>query len=432
MPNSILRNIKVDWPFLFFVLGITYVKFYVKLAAIVLYFSYVLYRCYKLKKPNAFQWFYLLIISVGIISALANSSFYNAEYSFGFYFGLLQWIVALMASYLIYITIINLEPDPLQNAIKAFFAINIIVSVVTLFMLFVEAGFNVPYWHNEGGKFGVSTGDHINGVFSDNSVTNAAVSALGALYFLYRKQFKWAVLCCLVMLLCTSNVTVIFLGVILVTILATKKDMRIKKYALLLLFMMAISYPILSPQNLKYIEVVYEREQKDDYNIGLDKLADREIAITPEVEQKDFFKKNINSVYKVDEYDKMLKAYRYYPYKEDVLKPLFNPKEFYTNIGRYKMELKQQWLINVAGELSMLQKEATKKEDNAEEMLHVALNPFSVQKAIGNWYKKPADKSELVDYNMPGKIYTNMQTLYFLRSNPRHFFARGWYGQLLI
>lgn len=421
MPDTTKHSTRVDWPFLLFILGVTYVKFSVKVAAVILYAGYVLYKRYPLKKPASLQWFYLVILSVGCISSYINHAFYDDRYQFGFALGVLYWCVCFLASYLTYVTVSASTKERMMQLLKTFFAINAIVSLLTLVVLFVQAGFHVPYWYNDGGRFGVSTGDYINGVFSDNSVTNAAINAMGALFFLYRKQFKWAALCGFVMLLCTSNVTVIFLALILVVILLTKKDLAIKRNAFLLLVMMLVSYPILSPQNLKYIEVVYEREKKDDYNIGLDVLAKRDISITPEVRQTDFFKKNINSAFKVDDYSGVIHSYKYYPYKKDITKPVFFKKEFYANIDKYKMGLKQEALINIGGELAELRKESTKEQkDEVDEVQHTALNPFSVQKAIGNWYKTPADNSELVGYDMPGKIYTNLQTLYFLWSSPSH------------
>ena len=422
MPLDIKHNTKVDWPFLLFILGVTYVKFSVKVAAVVLYACYVLYKKYPLKKPSSLQWFYIIILSIGVLSSYFNDAFYDSRYKFGFTFGVMYWCICLLASYLTYITISLYTKAAFMKLLKSFFTINAVISILTLMILFVQAGFHVPYWYDEGGQFGVSTGDYINGVFNDNSVTNAAINALGALFFLYKREFKWAALCAFVMLLCTSNVTVIFLSTILLVILVTKRDLAIQRNSFWLLMMMLVSYPILSPQNLKYIEVVYEREKKDDYNIGLDKLAKRDIAITPEVQQKDFFKKNINSAFKVADYKGVIHSYKYYPYKKDIVKPVFLKKEFYANIGKYKMGLKQEALINISNELMMLKKESddSRKGNDGEDVQHSVLNPFSVQKAIGNWYKTPADNSELVGYDMPGKVYTNLQTLYFLRSNTTH------------
>lgn len=402
-----------------------------KVVAVLFYAVYVLYKRYPARKLTSLQWFYVAIAITGVCSSLINDSFYQPQYALGFYLGLFQWGVAFAISYLLLVTVSVLTKQTILRTLKVFFTINAVISLVTLLVLFAEAGFKVPYWLTSSIKYGVSTGDYINGIFNDTSVTNAAINALGAIFFLYYKEFRWAALCTFIMLLCTSNVTVVFMTVVLLAMFF-KKDKAIKRNAVLLILMMAVSYPILSPQNLKYIEVVYEREKKDNYEIGLAKLKDKKITVSSAAKEEDFFDKKISSTYRGEDYQSWIKAYKYYPYRQDIESPVFNSKEYYLNIKKYKMGLKQEALTNLGGELYQLKDEATKEKkdgeigDNDEESEYGQLNPFALQTAIANWYHTPASSSVLNNYNMPGKLYTNMQTLYFLRSNTTHmFFGAG-------
>lgn len=395
-------------------------KLYIKVAAALLYLIYLLYKKVPFNRPTSLQWFYLAIAGVGICSSVINDSFYQPQYSFGFYFGLLQWIIAFAISYLLFVTITVSKPDVILKTVKVFFGVNAAISLVTLVVLFIQVGFHVPYWLVTNMKYGVSTGDYIKGIFNDTSVTNAAINALAAVYFLRHKEFFWATLCTLVMLLCTSNTTVVLMALVLVAILVLNKELSVKKYTAAILFLMLILYPVLTPQNIRYIEVVYEREKKDNYNIGLSKIEEKEFTNIGITYEKDFFAKKTSSPFNSEYLDGQIKASTYYPYKEDVTKPVFTPGYYYLTSKNYKIGLRNSELVNVSGELIAMREKSDKEMevDNTEmEIKDVPLSPFVVQEALASWYKVPKGKSPLANSNMPGKFFTHIQTLYFLNSN---------------
>ncbi|MCB0697731.1 MAG: hypothetical protein KDC07_10225, partial [Chitinophagaceae bacterium] len=252
---------KIDYSLLFFIIGVTYVKLYIKVAAILFFAAYLLYKKYKPARLTSLHRFYLLMPVTGTIGSLIHGSFSQQGYWFGWSFGIMYWILGAATAYMLYIAVLNTHIEILHKTLKAFFALNFIASIVELLYLIKLSGHPVPYWYWDASEyFGSSTGDHIYGIFGNVSVTNAMISTLGAFYFLYRRDLKWAVMCIITMLLCTSNLTIaLFLALsVCVFILVGQKKVRLNILALLLTTL--VIYPILSPQNVRYVDTVYVHE----------------------------------------------------------------------------------------------------------------------------------------------------------------------------
>src|SRR5690606_3113311 len=120
---------------LLFIIGVTYVKLYVKIAAILFFAGYLLYKRYKPTLPNRLTWFYFLMPVAGTIGSLIHGSFSKSGYWFGWTFGVFYWILAGATSYLIYLAVINTGRVSLHKTLKAFFTINFIVSIAQLINL---------------------------------------------------------------------------------------------------------------------------------------------------------------------------------------------------------------------------------------------------------------------------------------------------------
>ncbi len=412
---------RIDWALLLFLIGLTNVKLYIKIAAVVFYLVYVLVKKYPLLKPNRLNKFYIYIVLLALVTFFVNGAYNIGDYRVGFSIGLAQWMVAMLASYLLYITTSIKSQQEITKVVKAYFALNAIISIGAIIFIFVDLGFKMPYWSHSF-KYGVSTGDYVNGVLNDSSVVNAAVSTLGAIYFLRTKEFRWALLCLIVMLLCTSNLTLILFLLLLLLVVVATKDVAVRRNGVFLLIIAVFTYPILSPQNLKYISVVYKRKVTENYTLKLETIPElnKEIKLFKEPEgtqgDDEFGRirgKDIRAV---------TKANTFYAIAEEKDNPIFNKHEYEDNIGKYKAKLKST-LLNVSGEV-----DAIRKEEKIYEGEGHMLDPYLTKTAIKRWYVEGENTELLESRAVPGKLYAYYQTLYFLRSNWQHFFLGAGMG----
>jgi hypothetical protein len=260
--NLIEKNkfyFNIDWPLLFFIIGLVYVKTYIKVISIICYFIYLIYKKVEFpKRVVGASRFYLLILLTGTVSSLISGSFSTNYYWIGYLFGLLQWLVAAVAFYLLYVAVKNVPANKLKNTVEAFFVANIIVCFLQLVKIMIEARSFMPYWiYDSAEKFGASTGDNLFGIFGNNSITNAAICILGGIYFLFRNRYWLSFFCFLIMLLCTSNLSLLFTVVSLLFIIVFTKAKKIRLAGLSFVAGLLIIYPLLSPGNLAYIKTVY-------------------------------------------------------------------------------------------------------------------------------------------------------------------------------
>lgn len=410
---------QVDWGFLIFLIGLTYVKLYVKIIAIVVYFLVLLGRKYTFTKMNRLNGFYFLICIAGLVSSFLNGSFYEHGYTLGFVTGIVQWLVAGVGSYFIYITAVNDKADSMYHAIRYLFIINFAVSLINLGLVVVEAGHPVPYWLTSSLKFGVSTGDYINGVFGSSSVNSAAISALGVIYFLFRRSFKMAMICLFTVALCTSNVTFGFLVLVLLVVMLFA-DRVYRKNSIIMMAILVAMYWVLSPVNFKYIDVVYSRGAEDDVSIGREQVSSDYKAYTETVEEeksdiieiyrnKDEYKKdNLNDIISGARID-----FNYRTPKTPVLPFIF----YYNNIDKYRIPTNPRNYIDPAQELKIL-KEIGEKDQ--PDYATTKLNPKTVEAAMARWYAVPQAKSPLAKYSSPGKVYAYTQTGFYAISGWRN------------
>jgi len=396
--NNILKNkyANIDLPFLLFIIGVINVKTYIKAGTILLYLIYLILKKTAFTKKIAGPLkFYLFISLIGIVAPLMNHSFNNNGYFFGFMFGLSQWLICAACFYIVFLIVQKADKEKLKGTIEIFFVANIVVVAFQLTRIMVMSRSIMPYWENGvSGRFGASTGDLLYGIFESSSITNASVCIMGGIYFLYQKKMLLSTMCILVMLLCTSNTSLVTALIALVLMLIfAKKD--IKKNILILISVMIIFYPILSPANLRYMKTIYRAfvlqvptnyQNPDSLKIvGGDNLKPAAASI-------DSSKKNPNTYFKSNETT----------YKM--------PLAFTADNG-YINELRNLKLIN----------DKYKKDSSI-----LSLEQDQLKKSFLRLYGVPVEYSPLSFYAKPGKLYSFMQTLAFLRSNYRDlFFGAG-------
>lgn len=367
-----------DWAFLLFLVGAVNVKLYIKVLAVFAYMLYIWYKKYPLPKPNRLNQFYLFIPIAGTIGSLLHGSFATDTYIMGYALGIVQWGLIFLISYITFVTVLHKPEEQLKGSVKVFFLLNFLFSIGELIWMIYQSG-HFPYWYWEPTEYyGTSTGDHIKGLFMSNSITNAMVGTLGVIYYLYQRQLKWAVVCLLTVLMCTSNITIAFLLMAIFLVFIFVKKRQARKYSIIAVFTVLVVYPLLTPSNLRYIATTYNKQVEEQ------KIARRQ-------------EKKIDTVI----------------IKKDAVQ-MEIPAPYQTKRDYFIVHLNNSVDINYAEELAYLKYFAT---FNREPTSNVILNQHAIHGAMDRWYSAPPQYSPLSSYHKPAKIYTFRQTQYFLKDN---------------
>lgn len=251
--SSLLSKINV--PLLLFLIFFLNVKFIVKVLAIVILTLYYLNFNFGLSwKKTRLPLFYFLIILIEIVKFIFITRNYSLNYLIVFSFGILQWIISLLAIHYLKFFVEQDTAQRIHNTVRSFFFINFSISLFFLTLLIFSPS-SLGFWgHGADISFNhPSAGDTILGITFDTSTINATINSIGLIYFLYKKDHLFSLICILTIVLCTSNVTMAFivvtLGIMFLTVRSNK--LRFQTFsAVLLLF---ILYFAISPYNRQYI-----------------------------------------------------------------------------------------------------------------------------------------------------------------------------------
>jgi len=318
---------------------------------------------------------------------MINHSFNVPGYWFGYLFGLLQWAICAAALFLLYIAITTGNREKLIKTVEAFFIINILASLLQLMLIMIASKSIFPYWlYDEAGRYGVSTGDKLFGIVFNNSINNSAISTIGGIYFLFNKKVKLALICMLVMVLCTSNLSVIIalFTLTIAFIFIREKDSR-KKIAITVLFLLIV-YPTVSPVNLQYISTIFKTFVLHDATKYENPDSFKVLGRNPVLERQNDSLKKLGI--KTSEI-----SMKYHL--------LINENDSFTSVSRLKQLKKQNdKYININSNVAIVQS--------------------VLKRSFFLIYGVPVEESPLTIYSKPGKVYSFKQTFYFLGSNFRN------------
>lgn len=387
------KEYSIDWMFLLFLAGVTYVKLYVKITVAILYLLYCIWKRFKFTLPKSLHVFYVLMPVTGLIGAWLHGSFLDDNYPMAYLFGTVNWLTAGGVSYLLYVAVMNLSRQVLHTTIKAFFLINALVSLGELAKMMIDSGSLIPYWYwGAEMYYGGATGDHIFGLTGNISVTNAAITAMGCLYFIFTKEIRWALLCLMISMLCTSNLTLIVLLGIIILVILFVKDRKVQKYAMYSCIVAAIVYPVLTYDNVAYINTIYSEDIKyKDYS------AD-ELAI---------IQKNTKI-----------------QWKEEPLFEITAQTFKRQNKNYYKTTLSDSFYTTSKSDFKYIKISQTLKADE----LHSVIPPNKIEEIIEKWYDTKHGQMSLATYHYPIKLYTYQQTLDYLLSGHKNLIAGAGTG----
>ena len=372
----------VDWALVIFIIGFVYVSLPVKAAAVALYAGYILWRRRLLKRAPAPVIFYAAMIPLGALSAWAAGLFREPVYWFGWIYSAVQWVVAGAGFYLLYCTLARQQAAVSRASLKAFFAINALVSLLYLVATAVEAGVLMPYWYTDPlVRYGVNTGDQIKGVFANSSLHNSAVCVLGTLYFTLRGEARWAALCIAVLVLSTSNLLLMLLfAALLLIAFRMHGQPRTRNLALLLIPASLAFYLALSPQNAEYVVTKIAKTfngRSTGSRGGIrEAKADIELGIPP------------------------------------------------NNRGRGNAKSRALHQLDERARMRRVVRDIQKEKDDliAYDGLsgNTRLNPAPLADLMRRWYRLPRNyRPNLAQLGKSGKYHAHKQTIQFLSSSPR-------------
>lgn len=245
----------INLPLLIFLVLIFNVKFVIKLFAILLLVPYFKDLKHIFSWKNArIPFFYLFIIILEAFKYAAVTMDFSLNYTLVFCFGILQWSVSLLAIYYLRLTIDRNNPAIIHNTIKAFFLLNFLVSLFFLaILLFYPSllsywgfGENISFQHS-------SAGDTILGITFDNSTVNATLNSIGLIYFLYKREYLFSLICIAVIVLCTSNVTLVLIMATLGLMVLTVRSKILRFHTLIAICTCLLFFFLISPYNRQYI-----------------------------------------------------------------------------------------------------------------------------------------------------------------------------------
>ncbi|MBS1616222.1 MAG: hypothetical protein JST06_08920 [Bacteroidetes bacterium] len=378
--------LQTDWALLAFLVAAVHIKLYVKLVGIVFYGCWLFWKKVKLRALPGPVWFYILMPVLGITVAALYGSFSQAGYVLGAAWGAIQWLAGGAVFYLLYLTARQKNLEVLIATSKAFFVLNALVTLGQFSALIVESGHIMPYWFYDSGlKYGASTGDRLTGICLNNSLNNAAISLMGVLFFLLRKNLGYAALCVLVLLMCTSNVVSFGMMLLLLLMLLTGGRKGLRADALKLMLLTAVIYPTLSPQNFLYVRHVLSRLSNENKPFIASELADKDSLLS-------------------DSAARMMD----FPLRSLSLRV---PDSTFRQMPQLLIRLRQ-----------------TSDTIDKPAWSYLVLEPAAIRPSFEKWYGVPPEHTLLAHYGKPAKAFAIRQTISYLNEHPIHWLAGAGMG----
>jgi ABC-type multidrug transport system fused ATPase/permease subunit len=378
-------KLEINIQLLIFLILFLNVKFVVKVVAIL--FILLWYRNWAWGfsfKKSRLPLFYLAILILEFFKYLFVTRNFGLNYGLVFCMGMLQWTMSLLAIHHLKLVIEQDSPTKVHNTIKAFFILNGLVSLFFLLLLVFHPT-SLAYWgHGREISFGSpSAGDTILGITFDTSTVNATINCLGLIYFLYKRDIPYAVMCMIVTVLCTSNVTFLLIFAVLFLMVVTVRSKQLRLRVLVALLAMPLCYLVVSRSNREYIRNYFVQLYIMNKDTSL-------AARTTTVEKVDSITGKVTLV--------------------ETPAPI-SPGAYAVNKG----DLKTAFSNLVTVTKSPAHKESSSRIDSIEKG---RINDSSIYPVI----------SETVYRSKPGKLISFIQTYAYLKMNARHLLLGSGMG----
>nr|WP_294945194.1 hypothetical protein [uncultured Mucilaginibacter sp.] len=305
-----IKNWKIyaDWKLLALLVLFLNVKLAVKIPAIAL--IYLLQFNFKFGfslKNSRLPLFYLFIIPLSFVGLFISKGYQNLNYIIVFFIGVFFWLLCLLAIHQVKLSVEKQDVETIHRTLLIFFIINTSVSALNLFSIIAETHSLNPYtYQGNYQKYFIGTGDYIKGITFDTSTTNAAINAIGVIYFLVRQKPLMLMACMATLLLTGSNFMNIVLLLVL-SILFVFRSNRIQKSMVVICIMFLVVFMVkVSPQNNIYVaETIKNTFEKPDHHaitqtVTLPITQRPDSTLKPEERKEKFAKLYLDSLSKVE------------------------------------------------------------------------------------------------------------------------------------
>ena len=255
MPRLKYAFNRIDWELLLFLVLFLNVKLIIKVIALA--FQYLIRPDFKFGfrlKSSPLPIFYPLMIFIGILNTIMYTGYKDHHYLMSIATGISFWLMCILAIHQLKKITESKDPQRIYFTLITFFLINFSISLIILLKIIIETGSINPYqYQGLYQKYFINTGDYIKGVTFDTSTTNAAINALGIVYFFFRKNNFMVFVCMFTLLITGSNLINLLLFAVFGYLFVFRSNANQKSIMLSCFMMLIVFLGKVSPQNYSYL-----------------------------------------------------------------------------------------------------------------------------------------------------------------------------------
>jgi hypothetical protein len=211
-------------------------------------------------RNSRLPWFYCLAPAIALLNWAFSGGYSDLSVDVLLLNCLFYWILSILIIHQIKLFTEKSEPEKIHGTISFFFLLNILVSVGNLLVItLITRSINPYQYEGMDQKYFIGTGDHINGITFDFSLTNAVINALALAYFIRKKKYGMAMASMSVLLLTGSNFTNMLIVPVLIYFFFVQSSKIQKAVVAGCFLLMFVFLRVVSPENKDYTRDTFEK-----------------------------------------------------------------------------------------------------------------------------------------------------------------------------
>ena len=216
-----LKNIgkRTDWLLLICLLLVSNQAVFT-LKIVGLLFIYVLRPNFQFGfRKGRIPYFYLAIIGLSFINLAVHIPDHSSAYLSSFALAMFFWLACILSHHQLKLSIEKFGKESADATLKSFTLINLVFCFYQIAKMSLLTHHLNPYNADIPFPFGLSAGDKVFGAFMELSLINMMVSALLAIYFIYKRNILFTLLSTTSLMLVFSNQGIVYYLIVLLGIL---------------------------------------------------------------------------------------------------------------------------------------------------------------------------------------------------------------------
>lgn len=191
--------------------------------------------------------FYILLLGISLFQLLLVwKSDYSINYVINTILISLMWFIALQGSNIVIKSVFEFDKLKIERVLKIFFKINLFLAILQIIMLGIELKTWFPF-------SSMSAGDSVKGFFRNSSV-NMVVMSFYAVFYFFKKDYKFSTIAAIVMILTFyMSGLLLFMGTF-ITYAFFKFSFKNKVKVIGGITLVIILFTSFSPENVKYVK----------------------------------------------------------------------------------------------------------------------------------------------------------------------------------